>query len=50
MHNSGGGICGRFRLGGGDGIERDEHGGIYRVGVVQECSDNLLDTFDVRSR
>jgi hypothetical protein len=49
MHNGGGDIFGRFGMGGGDGIERREHGEIYRAGVVQECSDNLLDTFDVRS-
>jgi hypothetical protein len=49
MHNIGGDICGRFGLGGRDGIERREHGGIYSAGVVQECSDNLLDTFYVRS-
>ncbi len=37
-------------MGGRDGIEGDEHGGVDGTGVVEERADNLLDALDVGGR
>jgi hypothetical protein len=50
VHNSSRGVSGSFGLGGRDGIEGDEHGGVDSTGVVEERADNLLDAFDVGGR
>jgi hypothetical protein len=50
VHDISSDVFGSFRLGGRDGIEGDEHGGVNSTGVVEERADNLLDVLDVGGR
>jgi hypothetical protein len=50
VHDSSSSVFGSFGLGGRDGIEGNEHGGVDGTGVVEERTDNLLDALDVGGR
>jgi hypothetical protein len=39
---------GAFGLGGGNGTESDQHGGVNGAGIVEESADDFLDAMEVR--